>query len=109
MRQHPCFKNLGTPKFSQSVFPVALNEAGVFQWTDWADRFGAMLKQHGLVPRFEWGFRLFPRMDGRNVRRFSSGSKIALPGDLQHLKSCLAAGLFAVVDLHGQLVKIQRP
>ena len=26
---------------------VALNEAGVFQWTDWANRFGATLKQRG--------------------------------------------------------------
>ncbi|MGR3713163.1 MAG: nitrile hydratase accessory protein [Shimia sp.] len=27
---------------------VALNEAGHFSWTDWAETFGATLKRHGL-------------------------------------------------------------
>ena len=29
---------------------VHLNEAGHFVWGEWAQRFGAMLKQHGLEP-----------------------------------------------------------
>ena len=38
---------------------VALNEAGVFQWTDWANRFGATLKQHGLTRDLNGGSDYF--------------------------------------------------
>ncbi|WP_299415085.1 nitrile hydratase accessory protein [uncultured Sulfitobacter sp.] len=34
---------------------VHLNEAGHFEWTDWAARFGAMLKQHGLSKELNGG------------------------------------------------------
>jgi len=34
---------------------VHLNEAGHFVWPDWAERFGAMLKQHGLSKELNGG------------------------------------------------------
>ncbi|MBO9473300.1 nitrile hydratase accessory protein [Shimia sp. R10_1] len=34
---------------------VALNEAGHFDWPDWAERFGATLKAHGLVKELDGG------------------------------------------------------
>ena len=34
---------------------VALNEAGLFDWPDWADRFGATLKRHGLQRELDGG------------------------------------------------------
>ncbi|MEP1768579.1 MAG: nitrile hydratase accessory protein [Sulfitobacter sp.] len=34
---------------------VHLNEAGHFVWADWATRFGAMLKQHGLSKELNGG------------------------------------------------------
>lgn len=34
---------------------VHLNEAGHFVWGDWAQRFGAMLKQHGLAKELNGG------------------------------------------------------
>ncbi|WP_298915293.1 nitrile hydratase accessory protein [uncultured Roseobacter sp.] len=49
------------PKFSEpwhaQVFAltVHLNEAGHFDWPDWATRFGATLKQHGLARELDGG------------------------------------------------------
>ncbi len=34
---------------------VHLNEAGHFVWADWAERFGAMLKKHGLTKELNGG------------------------------------------------------
>lgn len=34
---------------------VALNEAGHFTWSDWADLFGATIKQHGLKRDLDGG------------------------------------------------------
>ena len=34
---------------------VHLNEAGHFVWGDWAQRFGAMLKKHGLTKELNGG------------------------------------------------------
>ena len=34
---------------------VHLNEAGHFAWGDWAERFGATLKQHGLTRELNGG------------------------------------------------------
>jgi nitrile hydratase accessory protein len=34
---------------------VHLNEAGHFVWGDWAQRFGAMLKQHGVAKELNGG------------------------------------------------------
>ncbi|MBO9477721.1 nitrile hydratase accessory protein [Shimia sp. R11_0] len=34
---------------------VALNEAGHFEWADWAARFGATLKAHGLAKELDGG------------------------------------------------------
>lgn len=49
------------PKFSEpwhaQVFAltVVLNEAGHFDWPDWATRFGATLKRHGLNKELDGG------------------------------------------------------
>ncbi len=34
---------------------VHLNEAGLFSWSDWATRFGATLKRHGLARDLDGG------------------------------------------------------
>lgn len=34
---------------------VCLNEAGHFDWSDWARRFGVTLKQHGLTKELNGG------------------------------------------------------
>ena len=34
---------------------VHLNEQGLFAWTDWAARFGATLKRHGLSKELDGG------------------------------------------------------
>lgn len=34
---------------------VHLNETGHFEWGEWAERFGAMLKQHGLARELNGG------------------------------------------------------
>ena len=34
---------------------VHLNEAGVFSWASWAERFGATLKRHGLTRDLDGG------------------------------------------------------
>lgn len=38
---------------------VSLNEAGHFDWTDWADKFGATLAQHGLTRSLNGGSDYF--------------------------------------------------
>ncbi|MEP2639822.1 nitrile hydratase accessory protein [Roseobacter sp.] len=38
---------------------VYLNEAGQFDWPDWATQFGAMLKQHGLSKDLDGGHDYF--------------------------------------------------
>lgn len=49
------------PQFSEpwhaQVFAltVVLNEAGFFDWPDWATRFGATLKRHGLARELDGG------------------------------------------------------
>ncbi|NOD63718.1 MULTISPECIES: nitrile hydratase accessory protein [unclassified Ruegeria] len=34
---------------------VALNEAGLFDWSDWANRFSNTLKRHGLARELDGG------------------------------------------------------
>lgn len=47
MRPEPAFE---APWHAQLfALTVHLNEAGLFAWPDWAQRFGATLKQHGLT------------------------------------------------------------
>ncbi|MEX0285347.1 MAG: nitrile hydratase accessory protein [Paracoccaceae bacterium] len=38
---------------------VHLNETGMFAWPDWADRFGATLKRHGLAKDLNGGADYF--------------------------------------------------
>lgn len=38
---------------------VALNEAGHFEWSAWAERFGATLKAHGLAKELDGGADYF--------------------------------------------------
>ena len=85
---------------------VAMNEAGVFQWTDWADRFGAMLKQHGLTRDLNGGSDYFHAWI-ETIEDFLADQKIALPTDLEVLKSAWEQAYLQTP--HGQPVKIQRP
>ena len=51
MRPEPAFD---APWHAQLfALSVHLNEAGVFAWPDWAQRFGATLAAHGLDKEFE--------------------------------------------------------
>ena len=82
---------------------VALNEAGVFQWTDWADRFGATLKQHGLTRDLNGGSDYFHAWI-ETLEDFLADQTIALPHDLQVLKSAWEQAYLQTP--HGQPVKI---
>ena len=84
---------------------VALNEAGVFQWTDWANRFGATLKQHGLTHELNGGSDYFHAWI-ETLEDFLADQQIALPSDLQVLKSAWKQAYLQTP--HGQPVKIQR-
>ena len=101
-----------TPAFEEpwhaQVFAitVALNEAGVFQWTDWASRFGATLKQHGLNRDLNGGSDYFQAWI-ETLEDFLADQKIALPYDLEVLKSAWTQAYLQTQ--HGQPVKIQRP
>ena len=100
-----------TPAFEEpwhaQVFAitVALNEAGVFQWTDWANRFSAMLKHHGLARELNGGSDYFHAWI-ETLEDFLADQKIALPNDLQVLKSAWTQAYLQTP--HGQPVKIQR-
>ena len=82
---------------------VALNEAGVFQWTDWANRFGATLKQHGLTHELNGGSDYFHAWI-ETLEDFLADQQIALPSDLQVLKSAWKQAYLQTP--HGQPVKI---
>ena len=85
---------------------VALNEAGVFQWTDWANRFGATLKQHGLTHELNGGSDYFHAWI-ETLEDFLADQKIALSSDLQVLKSAWKQAYLQTP--HGQPVKIHHP
>lgn len=84
---------------------VALNEAGVFQWTDWTNRFGATLKQHGLTHELNGGSDYFHAWI-ETLEDFLADQKIAPSSDLQVLKSAWKQAYLQTS--HGQPVKIQR-
>ncbi|WP_147103797.1 nitrile hydratase accessory protein [Tateyamaria sp. syn59] len=53
MRPEPVFE---APWHAQLfALTVHLNEAGHFAWSDWAERFGATLKRHGLEKELNGG------------------------------------------------------
>ena len=85
---------------------VALNEAGVFQWTDGANRFGATLKQRGLTHELNGGSDYFHAWI-ETLEDFLADQKIALPSDLQVLKSAWKQAYLQTP--HGQSVKIHCP
>jgi len=85
---------------------VALNEAGVFQWPDWAHRFGATLKRHGLTRELNGGADYFNAWI-ETLEEFLGDQKIAQPNELQMLKSAWKAAYLSTP--HGQPVEIQRP
>ncbi len=101
-----------TPAFEEpwhaQVFAitVALKEAGVFQWTDWANRFGATLEQHGLNRDLNGGSDYFQAWI-ETLEDFLADQKIGLPNDLRVLKSSWKQAYLKTP--HGQPVKIQRP
>ncbi len=100
-----------TPAFEEpwqaQVFAitVTLNEAGVFQWTDWASMFGATLKQHGLNRDLNGGSDYFQAWI-ETLEDFLADQKIALPM-ICSLKSAWTQAYLQTP--HGQPVKIQRP
>ena len=85
---------------------VALNEAGVFQWTDWAHQFSTTLKQHGLNRDLNGGSDYFHAWV-ETLEVFLTDQKIALPDELQVLKSAWERAYLQTP--HGQPVKIQHP
>ena len=85
---------------------VALNETGVFQWTDWVSRFGAKLKQRGLNRDLNGGSDYFQAWI-ETLEDFLADQKIALPNDLQVLKSAWKQAYLQTP--HGQSVKIHCP
>ena len=85
---------------------VALYGASIFQWTDWANRFGATLKQHGLNRDLNGGSDYFFAWI-ETLEDFLADKEIALPSELQALKTAWEQAYLQTP--HGESVKIQRP
>ncbi len=65
---------------------VALNEAGHFEWSAWAERFGATLKAHGLAKELDGGADYFNAWL-ETLEGFLSETGMAEMGDLRRLKT----------------------
>lgn len=64
---------------------VHLNEAGHFAWTDWADRFGATLKRHGVQKELNGGEDYFNAWL-ETLEGYLAELELAEAGDLSELK-----------------------
>ncbi|NNE54050.1 MAG: nitrile hydratase accessory protein [Sulfitobacter sp.] len=64
---------------------VHLNEAGHFAWADWATRFGATLKEHGLEKQLDGGEDYFDAWL-ETLEGFLTELDLAAAADLKALK-----------------------
>ncbi|KIN61619.1 hypothetical protein Z945_2612 [Sulfitobacter noctilucae] len=69
---------------------VHLNEAGHFEWSDWAERFGATLKRHGLAKELNGGADYFAAWL-ETLEGFLAERELAAPGDVAALRAAWEA------------------
>lgn len=85
-------ENIPTPVFENpwhaQVFAitVALNEAGLFSWPEWAQRFGDTLKHHGRSRDLNGGSDYFDAWL-ETLEAILRDRQIAMPEELRMLKS----------------------
>ena len=105
----PIMDQAPTPIFEEpwhaQVFAltVALNEAGVFHWPDWASRFGATLAHHGHARDLNGRSDYFHAWV-ETLETFLDEREIAPPQELAVLKSKWAAAYLRTP--HGEPVKL---
>ena len=82
---------------------VALNEAGHFAWTDWATRFGATLRRHGLGQELNGGADYFAAwLD--TLEGFLAEIGMADPDEARALRDAWEAAYLATP--HGDPVRL---
>ncbi len=82
---------------------VHLNEAGHFEWGVWAERFGAMLKQHGLDKELNGGEDYFTAWL-ETLEGFLVEIGMAAPADVLALRDAWEAAYLSTP--HGDPVKL---
>ena len=82
---------------------VHLNEAGHFAWPDWAERFGATLKRHGLNRELNGGEDYFAAWL-ETLEGYLDEIGMAEPGDVAALRDAWEAAYLATP--HGQPVHL---
>ncbi|MEQ3709689.1 MAG: nitrile hydratase accessory protein [Tateyamaria sp.] len=88
MRPEPAFE---APWHAQLfALTVHLNEAGVFAWTDWAARFGATLKTHGLARDLNGGDDYFAAWL-ETLEGLLADQEIAAPEDVKAMRAAWEA------------------
>lgn len=82
---------------------VALNEAGHFAWTDWAVRFGATLKDHGLTQDLDGGDDYFAAWL-ETLESFLAKAGLAPPEEARALRDAWEAAYLRTA--HGDPVRL---
>lgn len=83
---------------------VHLNEAGHFGWGDWAARFGATLRAHGVDSELNGGEDYFAAWL-ETLETFLTDLDLAAPGDVSALRDAWEAAYLRTP--HGQPVTLQ--
>lgn len=101
MRPEPAFE---APWHAQVfALTVNLNEAGHLDWPEWAERFGATLKRHGLTRDLNGGDDYFSAWL-ETLESFLAEARMAAPEDVNALRDAWEA---AYLDTpHGQPVRL---
>lgn len=83
---------------------VHLNEAGHFAWADWAQRFGATLKQHGVDRELNGGEDYFAAWL-ETLEGFLAEIGMATPADVDRLRGAWEAAYLRTP--HGSPVHLE--
>ena len=82
---------------------VHLNEAGHFAWPEWAERFGAVLRRHGLTRELDGGEDYF-RAWLETLEGFLAELSIASPEEVEVLRAAWEAAYLETP--HGAPVRL---
>ena len=85
---------------------VHLNETGVFDWPDWAERFGATLARHGLTKTLNGGEDYFAAWL-ETLEALLEDLALAAPADAARIKALWAQAYLSTP--HGQPVHLPDP
>ena len=83
---------------------VHLNGAGHFDWPDWAARFGATLKRHGLARELDGGEDYFAAWL-ETLEGYLAEIGMAAPGDVAALRDAWEAAYLRTP--HGEPVRLK--